>query len=145
MFTQISTDKSQLDLYKIHDFLCNRSYWAKGIPMEVVERSIANSLCVGIYNEEEQVGFARVITDCATFAYICDMIVFEEFRGQHISKQIMEYIMRLPELQNLRRTMLFTLDAHGLYRQFGFENSANPERMMQIASMNVYHKPPENE
>ena len=140
MFIEISTDKNRLDRAKIHDFLTARSYWAKGIPMEVVERSIENSLCIGAYTGTEQAGFARVITDYATFAYICDMVVFEEFRGQHISKQIMAYIMALPELAQLRRTMLFTLDAHGLYRQFGFENSANPERMMQIASMNVYNK-----
>ena len=136
---EISTDKQRLDLPKIHDFLCNRSYWAKGIPLEVVQRSIDNSMCFGVYNGEgEQVGFARVITDCATFAVICDMIVFETHRGQGISKQIMAAIMAHPDLQRLRRTMLFTLDAQGLYRQFGFENSANPERMMQIASMNVY-------
>ncbi len=136
---EISNDKSRLDKTKIHDFLCNRSYWAKGIPIDVVERSIEHSLCFGAYIDGEQAGFARVITDYATFAYICDMVVFEEYRGSGISKQIMAKIMADEGLQRLRRTMLFTLDAHDLYRQFGFENSANPERMMQIASMNVYN------
>ncbi|MEY4926903.1 MAG: hypothetical protein RI894_1339 [Bacteroidota bacterium] len=135
---EISTDKSRLNTAKIHDFLCNRSYWAKGIPIEVVERSIEHSLCLGAYIEGEQAGFARVITDFATFAYICDMVIFEEYRGKNISKQIMATIMAHESLQRLRRMMLFTLDAHGLYRQFGFENSPNPERMMQIASMDVY-------
>ncbi len=136
---EISTDKTRLDIPKIHDFLCNRSYWAKGIPIEIVTKSIENSLCFGAYNQAgELLGFGRVITDFATFGYICDMLVFEEYRGQGISKKIVAEIMAHPDLQRFRRMMLFTLDAHGLYRQFGFENSANPERMMQIASMNVY-------
>lgn len=134
----ISTDKNLLNLPKIHDYLCHRSYWAKGIPLEVVQRSIDNSCCFGAYIEGEQVGFVRVVSDCATFAVICDMIVFETHRGQGISKQLMTEIMAHPDLQRLRRMLLFTLDAHGLYRQFGFENSPYPERMLQIASMNVY-------
>ena len=134
----ISTDKNRLDLPVIHAFL-TRSYWAEGIPMEVVKKSIEHSLSFGVYmeepgeqgeREERQVGFARVITDYATFAYIGDVFILEEYRGRGLSKWLMEVIAEHPELQGLRMWTLFTRDAHGLYENTGFVRGVRTERLM---------------
>src|SRR5690349_5148842 len=126
MYT-ISTDKSRLDIGMIHKFLSEESYWAKNIPRDVVERSIENAICFGAYDGERQIGFARVVTDRATFAYVGDVFVLAEFRGAGISKMIMQAIRDHPELQQLRRWYLLTRDAHSLYEQFGFHALVKPE------------------
>jgi GNAT superfamily N-acetyltransferase len=134
---KISTDRSLLDVQLIHNFLTN-SYWAKDIPQSFVEKSIENSLCFGIYEGKQQVGFARVISDFATFAYLADVFILEEYRGKGLSKALMEFIFKHPDLQNLRRWMLVTRDAHGVYRKFGFRNVQNPESYMELVNPNVY-------
>lgn len=127
----VSTDKSRLDFGLIHEFLSSRSYWATGRPAEVVRRSVENSLAFGLYRGERQVGFARVITDFATFAWVADVFVLEEFRGRGLSKWLMEVMLSHPDLQGLRRWVLATKDAHGLYARFGFEPLRRPERWME--------------
>jgi GNAT superfamily N-acetyltransferase len=133
----ISTDKHRLDLAAIHAYL-TRSYWSPGIPIGIVERAISNSLCFGLYHRAEQVGFARVVTDRATFAYLADVYVLESHRGKGLSKRLLETITGHPELQGLRRFMLATKDAHGLYEQFGFKPLANPSRMMEALRPDIY-------
>lgn len=133
----ISTDTKRLDLATIHAYL-TQSYWSPGIPRAVVERAVANSLCFGVYRGAEQVGFARVVTDRATFAYLADVFVLEPHRGKGLSKWLMEFIKDHEDLQGLRRFMLATKDAHGLYTQFGFTELANPSLMMEILKTNVY-------
>jgi GNAT superfamily N-acetyltransferase len=137
----ISTDPERLDLDVIHGFL-TESYWAKGVPREVVARSIENALCFGIYSDGKQVGFARVISDYATYAYIGDVFVLESYRGRGLSKWLMECIMQHPRLQGLRRWSLVTGDAHGLYSQFGFTPLQSPELWMEIHKRDVYPKAP---
>jgi GNAT superfamily N-acetyltransferase len=127
----VSTDPARIDLDVVHGFLTT-SYWAAGIPRELVERSIRNSICFGAYVEGRQVGFARVISDRATFAYVCDVFALPSHRGRGVGKRIMAAIRAHPELQGLRRWTLATRDAHGLYRQFGFTGPRHPERMMEI-------------
>jgi GNAT superfamily N-acetyltransferase len=127
----ISTDPGRLRLEAIHAYL-TRSYWSPGIPKDVVARAIANSMCFGIYQGESQVGFARVITDKASFAYLADVYVLEEHRGQGLSKRLVAEILAHPELQGLRRVLLATADAHGLYARFGFKALAAPDRMMEV-------------
>jgi nitroimidazol reductase NimA-like FMN-containing flavoprotein (pyridoxamine 5'-phosphate oxidase superfamily)/GNAT superfamily N-acetyltransferase len=134
----ISSDATRLDFDVIHRFLATQSYWAEGIPREVVARAIANSLCFGIYRDAEQVGFARVVTDYATYAYLADVFIVESHRGRGLSKALMEAVVSHPHLQGLRRFTLGTLDAHGLYRKFGFAAPANPERMMERADPDIY-------
>jgi GNAT superfamily N-acetyltransferase len=137
----ISTDPARLDLDVIHIFLTN-CYWARGIPREVVERSIEQALCFGIYDGSgAQVGFARVISDFATIAYVGDVFVLESHRGRGLSKWLMECITQHPALQNLRRWILTTRDAHGLYAQFGFAPVKSPERYMERHDPNVYERP----
>jgi N-acetylglutamate synthase-like GNAT family acetyltransferase len=136
---EISTDPAQIDVAAVHDFL-TASYWAQGIPRATVERSIQHSLCFGIYREKQQAGFARVITDRATFAYLADVFVMPEFRGRGLSKWLMECISAHPELQGLRRWSLITRDAHGLYRQFGFQPLSAPERWMEKHASQIYSK-----
>jgi len=126
----VSTDPSRLDLDAIHGFLSG-SYWARGIPRDTVARSIEHSLCFGAYACGRQVGFARVITDRATYAYVADVFVLESDRGRGVGKRLMECIVSHPELQGLRRWTLFTRDAHGLYRQYGFGDARYPERLME--------------
>jgi GNAT superfamily N-acetyltransferase len=126
----ISTEKSRLDLEVIHQFL-DTSYWAAGRSVETIRRSIENSIPFGIYKGNEQVGFARVITDYATFAWIADVFVVEEHRGKGLSKWLMEVIITHPELQGFRRWVLATKDAHELYRRFGFHELKLPERWME--------------
>lgn len=138
----ISTNRDKLDIHIIHQYLCFESYWAKDIPIEIVKKSIEHSVCFGIYKEEQQVGFARVITDKATFAYLADVFVLPEHRGKGLSKWLMEYIHAYPELQGLRRWMLGTRDAHGLYKQFGWQvfTEEASKRFMQLHNPNVYDK-----
>ena len=126
----ISTDASMLDLEVVHGYL-SRSYWAAGVPEDVVRRSIENSLCFGVYWGEEQAGFARVVTDRATFAYLADVFVLEEHRGQSIGKWLVEVILSHPDLQGLRRWMLATRDAHDLYRRYAFTELARPGIFME--------------
>lgn len=133
----ISTDRAKLDLALIHGFL-RESYWAKDIPRAVVERSLKHSLCFGVYAREQQVAFGRVISDFATFAYIADVFVVPEHRGRGVSKMLMRAIVQHPDLQGLRRMLLATKDAHGLYAQFGFQPFANPELLMSIHNPDVY-------
>jgi GNAT superfamily N-acetyltransferase len=135
----ISTDKSRLDRALIQDFL-SRSYWAKGIPREIVDRSIENSLCFGLYHGEKQVGFARVITDFATFAYLADVFVVEDSRAEGLGMRLMNVVMEHPSLKNLRRWMLVTRDAHGLYQKFGWRSLTNPERTMEIVDPDIYER-----
>jgi GNAT superfamily N-acetyltransferase/predicted metal-dependent hydrolase len=134
---EISTDPARMDVDVVHKFLSN-SYWAKNIPRELVERSIRHSLCFGVFHGAKQVGFARVISDFATFAYLADVFVLLEHRGKGVSKQLMETILEHRDLQGLRRFMLATVDAHGLYAQFGFEPLDHPERYMSIHRPNPY-------
>jgi GNAT superfamily N-acetyltransferase len=127
----ISTDNTLLNLDRIYKFLDEGSYWANGIPRERLTRAIENSLCFGIYNEDVQAGFARVVTDRATFAYICDVFILPEHRGVGLSKWLIQTIVEYPELQGLRRWSLATSDAHGLYSQFGFTPISRPEVWME--------------
>jgi N-acetylglutamate synthase-like GNAT family acetyltransferase len=142
----ISTDKSKLDISVIHDFLAS-SYWAEEIPLEVVKKSIANSLCFGIYKVDSsflqsfrQVGFARVISDYTTFGYIADVFVIKENRGKGLSKWLMECILKHAQLQGLRNICLMTNDAHTLYEPFGFKNIPIPENFMAKKIDGIYKK-----
>ena len=134
---EISTDRGRLDVAVIHDFL-RSSYWAQGISRAVVERSIQHSLCFGAFLGGQQVGFARVITDFAAFAYLADVFVVPEHRGRGVAKMLLRAIVEHPELQGLRRVLLATRDAHGLYAQFGFQPLAHPEDFMTIHRPDVY-------
>ena len=134
----ISTDKAKLNVILVHDYLCNESYWAKNIPVDIVKKSIEGSVCFGVYHHNEQVGFARVITDQATFAYLADVFIVEKFRGKGLSKWMMEVIMGHPDLQGLRRWMLATKDAHFLYAKFGFKPLDHPERVMGLRPFEEY-------
>ena len=133
----ISDDPALLDLGVIHGFL-RESYWAAGIPREIVERSLKGSLCFGIYEDRKQVGFARCVTDRATYAYVGDVFVLPSHRGRGLSKWLMECIAAHPELQGLRRWNLVTWDAQGLYAQYGFTPVKNPERYMEKLDPEVY-------
>jgi len=138
----VSTDKSKLQIDVVHDYLANHSYWAKGIPVEIVERSIANSIVFGVYAKEneilKQVGFCRITSDLATFAYLADVFILDEYRGHGLSKFLMEAVKQHPDLQGLRRWVLATLDAHGLYTQYGFVPLEKPENFMEIRTQNPY-------
>ena len=136
----ISTDKKKLQLHVIHHYLAEESYWAKHIPLDIVKRSIENSFCFGIYFKDEQIGFARVITDHAIFAYLADVFILEVHRGKGLSKWLMEFIMNHPKLQGLRVLSLRTKDAHGLYTQFGFKPIEKPENYMEIKHDNFYEQ-----
>jgi GNAT superfamily N-acetyltransferase len=134
---EISTDPARLDVDAIHAFL-TQSYWSPGIPRATVARAIANSLCFGVFWQGQQVGFARMVTDKTTFAYLCDVYVLEEHRGHGVSKQLMAHVMQHPDLQGLRRMMLATRDAHGLYTQYGFTALTAPDRIMEIVRPDIY-------
>jgi GNAT superfamily N-acetyltransferase len=136
----ITTDKSKLDIIAIHDFLCNHSHWSKNIPIQKVRDSIDNSLCFGVFHLNKQVGFARVISDFATIAYLGDVYILPEYRGQKLSKWLMEQVMAHPHLQGLRRWILTTVDSHGLYKQYGWKGLATPERFMEVWNPDVYQK-----
>ncbi len=138
----VSTDPRLLDLERIHRFL-HTSYWARGIPLPTVQKSISQSLNFGLYLTNStgpgtQIGFARVVSDFSTFAYLCDVYVEESHRGQGLSKWLLECILAHPELQGLRRLCLGTKDAQGLYAQFGFAVHPNPENWMEIKRSDVY-------
>ena len=132
---EISTDPSRFDLDVIHGYL-TRSYWAEGISRERVARAIAGALCFGAFEDGRQIGFARVITDRATFAYLADVFVIEAFRGRGVATRLMESIVAHPELQDLRRWLLVTRDAHPLYAKFGFRPLEKPERHMERVTPN---------
>jgi N-acetylglutamate synthase-like GNAT family acetyltransferase len=134
----ISDDPALLNRALIFGFLRNRSYWAREVTQEIVDRSVENSLCFGIYLDGRQIGFARVVTDFATFAWLADVFIVEEKRGHGFSKKLVAAVLAHPRLQELRRFMLGTKDAHGLYAQFGFKPLAHPERFMEIRSENSY-------
>ena len=133
----IATEDQQVD--RIHAYL-SRSYWAKAIPRETVARSVANSLCVGVFKEGEQVGFSRVVTDRATFAYLCDVYVLEEHRGKGLASWMLAVISAHPELQGLRRFLLATRDAHALYEKHGFTPVGRPESLMEILNPVYFQK-----
>jgi GNAT superfamily N-acetyltransferase len=135
----ISTDRRRLDRSVVHRFL-EGSYWAKGIPRETVDRCIENSLCFGLYDGDCQIGFARIISDLSTFAYLADVFVLEAARGRKLGVWLIETIMGHPQLQGLRRWMLATADAHGLYRKFGFTKLSRPERIMEIVDPDIYSR-----
>ncbi|MDX8340824.1 GNAT family N-acetyltransferase [Draconibacterium sp. IB214405] len=129
---QVSTDKTKLDIKLIHDYLSKESYWAVGRNIEVVQRSIENSLCFGLYIDNKQIGFARVVTDYAVFAWIMDVFILKDYQGNGYGKKLMHAIMTHEKLQNLQRWGLGTDDAHGLYEQFGFKPLEKPQNMMEI-------------
>ena len=134
----VSADPQDIDIGYVHRYLSEESYWAKGIPLDVVRRSVAGSLSFGLFTEGLQVGFARVITDRATFGYLADVFIDKEWRGKGLSKLLMESVMAHPDLQGLRRMMLATTDAHGMYRAFGFTSIPEPDKLMQRHNPKVY-------
>lgn len=144
----MSTAPELLDVALVHRFLSASTYWSKGIPLDVVRRGLENCLAFGLYDTAagrgnklpEQIGLARIITDRATFAYVSDVFVLDAYRGRGLSKWLMEVVVGHPELQGLRRWMLLTADAHGLYRRFGFTESSQPERVMERVDPGVYER-----
>ena len=134
----ISTDKNRLQIEVVQSFLRDESYWANNRTIEQTQTAIENSLCFGVYQADKQIGFARVVTDFATFAYIGDVFILQEFRGQGLSKWLMEVMLNHPHLQGLRRWVLATKDAHGLYEQFGFHGLKFPDRWMELPAPNAY-------
>ena len=125
----ISTDKNKINIEYVHDFL-SHSYWSPGVPMETVTKAMNGSLCFGVYDNDKQIGYARMVTDTATFAYLADVFIDENYRGKGLGKWLVKTILAHPELQGLRRIMLATKDAHALYEQVGFTAINNPERYM---------------
>jgi GNAT superfamily N-acetyltransferase len=136
----ISTDQRLLDFDVIHGFLTT-SYWSPGISMEIVRQAAAGSLAFGVYFEKKQVGYARLITDGATFAYLADVFIIPAEQGKGLSKWLVESILKTPGLHGLRRWMLATRDAHGLYAQYGFQPVAHPDVFMEITRPNIYLEP----
>lgn len=134
---EISDEKSRLQIDAIHNWLKD-AYWCKGIPKKVISASIDKSLCFGIYKNDHQVGYARVVTDEATFAWLCDVFIDPNCRGQNLSKELMKFILKHPALQSLRRICLGTKDAHKLYEQFGFKVTENPQAWMEIKDNEIY-------
>lgn len=134
----ISLDRDRVDVGFVHRWLSEKSYWAPKIPRAIVEESIRNSLCVSAFSGDSQVGFARVITDYATYGYLADVFVVEEHRGRGVSKLMMQALMSHPPLGNLRRWQLVTRDAHRLYERFGFTTVEHPERQMELVRKNAY-------
>ena len=137
---EFDCDPARLERDMIYAYLSGESYWAAGLPRDVFERSLAGSLCFGVYVAGKQVGFARMITDQATFAYLADVFVLPDWRGRGISKALLAHILAHPGLQGLRRMLLATADAHGLYAQFGFTALSRPERMMERLDQQVYQR-----
>ena len=135
---EVSDDPARLDVASVHNYLSGRSYWAPGVPRETVERAVANSLCFGLYQGASQVGFARVVTDRATFGYLCDVFVEEAHRGAGLGKWLVECVLAHPDLQDLRRLCLMTRDAHSLYQPFGFRGLPDPARYLEIHRPDVY-------
>ena len=139
MIIHISTDKALLDIAFIHSFLTS-SYWSESIPEEIVRKSIEHSMCFGIYGDETQIGFARVVTDYCTFAYLADVFIDRQLNGQGHGKMLMQYIKSHKDLQAIKRWHLVTKDAQGLYRHFGFEDVQSPEQHMEITHPNIFRK-----
>jgi len=137
----VSDDPQRLDLVVIHKFLSN-SYWSPGLPMDVLRRAVSGSLCFGLYHKNAQIGFARVITDSATFAYLCDVFVLEGYRGQGLGHWLIETLATHPNLQGLRRIVLVTRDAHGLYEKFGFRPLGRPDGYMEMHRPDIYANNP---
>ena len=145
MIFKITDNKDDMDIDAIHEYL-SRSYWAKNVPKSVVTKAVENSLCFAVLavntndsnTNEKQVGFARLITDYATFAYLADVYILEEYRGKGLSKKMMQEIIEHPQLQGLRRMMLATKDAHGLYEQYGFTALTDQKMFMQLWTPDVY-------
>jgi GNAT superfamily N-acetyltransferase len=138
MDIRISSVRNEVDLDVVHAFLSQEAYWSKNIPRDLVERAIANSFCFSAFIEHRQIGFARVVSDAATFAYLADVFVLPEFRGRGISRKLMQSVQSHPELQGLRRWMLMTADAHKLYESYGFSALAKPDRAMEISKPDIY-------
>jgi len=138
---EISTDPDRVDIPAVHRFLSEDAYWSPGVPLDVVRRSIDGSIVFGVYKGGEQVGMARVVTDRATFAWVCDVFVLPAHRGDGLGKWLMECVKSHPDLQGLRRWLLATRDAHGLYAQFGFVD-VDPGRLMEIVDRDVYRRGP---
>jgi GNAT superfamily N-acetyltransferase len=136
----ITSDQSKFDFDAIHDFLSN-IYWSRDIPKATLKKAAENSLCFGAFWNGSQVGFARVVTDKATFAFLADVYVLESHRGRGIARELMNAVFSHPELQGIRRFLLSTRDAHGLYEKYGFAPLAAPERFMEIHKANMYSKP----
>lgn len=137
---EISSERGRMDVGAIHAFL-TRTYWARGIPRETVQRAIDHSLCFGVFQGPAQVGFARVVTDQATFAYLADVYLLDEHRGQGLARRLVQAVLAHPRLQGLRRWLLVTRDAHALYRPHGFEPLAHPDRIMEIHRPDAYLLP----
>ena len=133
----VETDPSKLDVGAIHAYL-SRAYWSEGIPRDVVDKALANSLCFGLFRGKDQIGLARVVTDRATYGYLCDVYVLEDFRGRGLGVWLMECVMGHPDLQGLRRFSLATRDAHSLYKKFGFAELKKPQSQMEILLDDVY-------
>lgn len=138
MTVDIRIGRDAVDVDVVHGWLSRESYWAAGIPRDVVERALDRSLCFSGYLGDRQVAFARVVTDCATFAYLADVFVFEDARGHGISARLMDAVLAHPGLQGLRRFMLATRDAHGLYARYGFAPPAHPDSLMERYAPGVY-------
>ena len=134
---ELADDPARIDVAAAHAYLA-RSYWSRGIPLATVERALANSLCVTTWHGGEQVGLARVVTDRATFAYLADVYVLEEHRGRGLARKMVAHLQAHPDLQGLRRWMLFTVDAHALYEQLGWNRLAHPERGMEQHNPDIY-------
>ena len=131
----ITTDKSKLNLNLIHKFL-RTAYWSKERSVEIINKSIKNSLCFGVYNKNEQLGFARVVTDYSIFAYMADVFILEDYRDMGIGKRLIQTILGYPELKDVKRWMLATTDAHKFYSQFGFKGLEHPEKVMELKKSN---------
>jgi GNAT superfamily N-acetyltransferase len=136
----VSTDQARLDVALVHRYLSRQSYWARGVALEVVQRAIRNSLCFGLYEHDLQIGFARVVTDASTIGFLADVFIVPGHRGRGLGKQLMAVVMAHPDLQGLRRFMLATRDAHGLYRQFGFTEPKNPQLLMERHVPDIYQQ-----
>ncbi|XZF16171.1 GNAT family N-acetyltransferase [Chitinophagaceae bacterium MMS25-I14] len=134
----ITTDKGLMKPEQVHRWLAEESYWAQHIPYELVKGAFDNSFCIGVLHGEEQIGYARLITDYATFAYLADVFIMDEHRGKGLSKQMIQTLLELDWVKGLRRIMLATMDAHGLYEQFGFTEPKFPKRLMEITRQGIY-------
>jgi GNAT superfamily N-acetyltransferase len=137
MSYEITSDRSRLDVKAIHAFL-SEAYWSPGVPLDVVQRAVANSLCFGVLDDGRQVGFARVVTDRATFAYLADVYILSEHRGRGLGRRLVATVLQHPDLHGLRRFLLATRDAHGLYAEAGFRPLTRPDRFMEIHDPDVY-------
>jgi GNAT superfamily N-acetyltransferase len=133
----VSTDPAVFNIEVIHDFL-SHSYWAENIPLETMKRAINNSLCFGLFHKQQQIGFARVITDYSTFGYLADVFIIESYRGKGLARFLIGTIMQHPDLKGFRKWLLATRDAHGLYGKFGFKPIEKPERLMEISRPGIY-------